>query len=197
MIRNDPVLAYNFLVTFVDSASSLGSAGSTLSAIGRAALGGFSEASGLEMSLEVEDYKEGGRNDTVHKFPTRITWANLRLKRGIALSDDLWQWHYGFVEGGGQRRDLTVTLMNDLREPVRVWQVRRGLPVKWTGPAMNAARGEVAVEELEIAHEGLKLVSASTLMSAGELVSKVGQAGSSAVAGARGAVASARNLTGL
>ncbi len=156
MIRNDPVLAYNFLVTFVDSSGGGGS-GSTVSAIERSALGGFSEVSGLEMSLEVEEYKEGGRNDTVLQFPSRITWSHLRLKRGVALSDDLWQWHYGFVEGRGTRRDLTVTLQGDLHEPVRVWQVRRGLPIKWTGPAMNAGQSEVAVEELEIAHEGLKL----------------------------------------
>ncbi len=158
VLRDDPVLGYNFLVTFVDSASMLGA---LVGGIDLTAVGGFSEASGLETSLEVEEYKEGGRNDRVRKFPTRNTWTNLRLKRGLARSEDLWRWYYDFVEGRGKRRDLTVTLQNDLHLPVRVWHFHRALPVKWSGPSLNAGQSEVAVEELEIAHEGFKLVASA------------------------------------
>lgn len=194
LTRNDPFRAYNFLVSLVDSASGLGAF--TASALQRSALGGFSEVGGLETTLEVEDYNEGGRNDAVRKFPTRVTWGNLRLKRGIALSDDLWDWHHGFVEGRGRRRDGIVALLNDLREPVRVWQFRRGLPVKWTGPTMNAAQSEVAVEEVEIAHEGLALVSARTLMGAGELVDTAIESGTAALGAAREAAAGPRGPFG-
>jgi phage tail-like protein len=192
--RTDPFRSFNFLVSFVDS----GDAGiaATVSLGQSAALGGFSEISGLETTLEVEDYNEGGRNDGVRRFPTRITWSNLRLKRGIALSDDLWSWHYGFVEGRGRRRDGIVTLLDERREPVRVWQFRRGLPVKWTGPTLNAGQSEVAVEEVEIAHEGLTLVSARTLMGVGELVGAAVEAGTRAIGAARDAVGSARDLIG-
>jgi phage tail-like protein len=153
-VRADPILGYNFLITLVDSSSVLTS---VLSGIYNVVLGGFSEASGLEMNLEVEEYKEGGRNDTPRKFPTRVTWSNLRLKRGVAYSDDLWNWHYGFVEGRGRRRDGVVVLQNDLHVPIKVWYFTRGLPVKWTGPSLDAGQSRVAVEEVEIAHEGLKL----------------------------------------
>ena len=160
-VRIDPVGAFNFLITLVDSTSALTA---TVSAIQSVALGGFSEASGLEMSLEVEEYKEGGRNDMVHKLPTRINWGNIRLKRGVTLSDDLWSWHYAFVEGRGKRRDGIIVLQNDLHLPVKTWHFTKGLPIKWTGPSLNAAQSQVAVEELEIAHEGMRLFSAGTAL---------------------------------
>lgn len=154
--RLDPVMGYNFLITLVDSSSLLAT---VLSGIQNIALGGFMECSGLEMALQIEDYNEGGNNAGVLKFPTRITWTSIRLRRGAALSDELWQWHYDFVEGKGKRRDGVIALENDLHEPVKVWYFKRGLPVKWTGPAMNATQSQVAVEEIEIAHEGLKIYS--------------------------------------
>jgi phage tail-like protein len=156
-VRNDPVLGYNFLVTFVDASSVLG----TIAAgIQSAVLGGFSECSGLESTLQMEEYKEGGRNGAVLKFPTRVTWGNVTLKRGVTLDASLWNWYYGFVQGRGRRRDGLIILQNDERLPVAVWQFKRGLPAKWIGPALNAAQNNVAVESLEIAHEGLVLASA-------------------------------------
>jgi phage tail-like protein len=151
-LRTDPVLAYNFLITFVDSTSVLATA---VSAIQNTALGGFSECSGLEMSLQVEEYKEGGRNDAVLKFPTRVNWTNITLKRGITSDTTLWDWHYSYVEGRGRRRDGIIVLQNDLHLPVNIWNFKRGFPAKWTGPSMNAGQNNVAVETLEIAHEGL------------------------------------------
>jgi phage tail-like protein len=171
-LRTDPVLAYNFLVTLVDSSSTLALA---VAPISNAPLGGFSECTGLEMSLKIEEFNEGGRNDTALKFPTRISWSNLTLKRGVAASTDLWDWHYAFVEGRGQRRDGIIVLQNDLHLPVSIWHFKRGLPVKWSGPAMHANQSNVAVETLEIAHEGLwqaPLVGqgASVIQAAGALI---------------------------
>ncbi len=154
-LRTDPYRAFNFLITLVDSSSALGTA---LSVIQSAAVGGFSECSGLELSLDAEEYKEGGNNGGSLRFPTRIKWTNLRLKRGMAIAKDLWNWHYGFVEGKVQRRDGIITLQDELHLPVKVWSFTRGLPVKWTGPSLNATQNAVAIEELEIAHEGLKLL---------------------------------------
>ena len=154
--RLDPVMGYNFLITLIESSSLLAS---VLAGIQNVVLGGFNECSGLEMALQVEDYNEGGNNVGVLRFPTRITWSNIRLKRGAALSDDLWKWHYSFVEGTGKRRDGVIVLQNDTHDPVKVWYFTRGLPVKWTGPALNATQSQLAIEELEIAHEGLKLYS--------------------------------------
>ena len=155
-VRLDPLLSYNFLISLLDTSSSLAIAKSVaLAAIMDVALGGFSECSGLEMSLDVEEYDEGGRNGHTLKFPTRVKWSNITLKKGVGAGTDLWDWHYGFVEGRGKRRDGIVVLQNDLHIPNNIWYFRRGLPVKYTGPTMNAAQTSVAIESIEITHEGI------------------------------------------
>ncbi len=112
----------------------------------------------MEASIQTEDYQEGGNNRTTLKFPKHITYTNIRLKRGITQSDELWKWFNDFIEGNGQRKDGSITLRDEQQNPVKVWQFKRGLPVKWTGPTLNAAQSQIAIQELEIAHEGLKLV---------------------------------------
>ena len=154
-LRIDPYLAFNFLISLVDSSSTVAA---VATAIGSVAVGGFSECSGLEMSLDVEEFREGGNNGTVLKFPTRIKPSNLKLKTGVALRDDLWSWLYGFSEGQVQRRDGVVTLLDLEKNPVKVWSFRRGLPVRWSGPSLNASQNQVAIQELEITHEGLRLL---------------------------------------
>ena len=174
--RKDPVMGYNFLITLFDSATA---AGTIAIGLGLAPAAGFSECGGLEMTMQPEEYRQGGENDTVRKFAARVTWTNLRLRRGVAFSNDLWGWLYSYVQGRGKRRDGMITLRDDQQNAVRVWQFKRGLPIKWTGPAMNALQNQVALEELEIAHEGLKLVSTS----GGKLVEAA-----TAVAGAVGSL---------
>lgn len=155
-VRGDPVLNHNFVISLIDSSSTLAIIGSAaLSAILDVATGGFSECSGLEMSLKVEDYREGGRNSAVLKFPSRVEWSNITLKKGIGSGTELWDWHYGFVEGKGKRRDGIIALLTDLRVPNNIWYFRRGLPVKYTGPSLNATQNNVAIESIEIAHEGI------------------------------------------
>jgi phage tail-like protein len=156
--RHDPPLNHNFVVSLLDSSSPLALGASLLGLAGLAPVGGFSECSGLEMAMQPEEYKEGGRNGAVLKFPSRITWTNLTLKKGAGLGHQLWNWHYGFVLGAGRRRDGVITLLDAERKPVFAWFFRRGLPVKYTGPSFNAAQNSVAIEAIEIAHEGIHLV---------------------------------------
>lgn len=163
-VRFDPATSHNFLLSFVDSSGGLDGSLPVEALLA----GGFAEVGGLDMTLEVEDYKEGGRNDRVHKLPTRVTWGNLRLKRGVAASDDLFDWLYSFAQGRGKRRDGLITLLDDQKRPVRVWKFTRALPIKWTGPSLDAAKSAIAIEELELAHEGLTLTGGSGLLSAGE-----------------------------
>jgi phage tail-like protein len=156
MPRTDPLKGYNFLISLLDSSSSLALALNIASvALGDTAAGGFSECSGLEMSLDIEEYREGGRNGEYLKFPSRVRWSNLLLKRGVTSSTTLWDWHYSFVEGRGKRRDGIIFLQDDTHTPHNVWYFRRGLPLKYSGPALNAAQSSVAIEALEITHEGL------------------------------------------
>jgi phage tail-like protein len=120
------------------------------------AVAGFSECSGLEATLEVMEYKEGGVNDYVHKFPTRASYANITLKHGVIyLYDDLWTWHDDFVHGKGKRKDGLIVLRDEARRDVKIWKFKNALPMKWVGPALNASQSNVAIESLEIAHEGL------------------------------------------
>jgi len=151
-----PFSAFNFYIQLIDSSSKVAK---VLTAISFVAGGGFTECSGLDASLQVEDYIEGGENSYVHKFPTRITYPNIILKRGVGFGEDLWNWHFSFVSGKGKRRDGIIVLQNDEHIPVKMWRFKRGLPVKWSGPVLNASQSAVAIESIEIAHEGLELVS--------------------------------------
>jgi phage tail-like protein len=154
--RDDPVLNHNFVISLLDSSSTLRLLGSiAMSAIFDVALGGFSECVGLEMSLQIEEFREGGNNGRALKFPTRVTWSNITLKKGVSSGTELWDWHYSFAVGRGRRRDGVIVLLDDRQVPHNVWFFRRGLPVKYTGPALNAAQSSVAIESVEIAHEGL------------------------------------------
>ncbi|MGH7491700.1 MAG: phage tail protein [bacterium] len=159
-VRSDPFPAFNFHIALLDSSSTLAT---VLTAINFVAAGGFSECSGLEATMQVEDYSQGGENRFVHKFPTRMTYSNIVLKRGIGFSEDLWLWHFDYVQGKGKRRDGLITLQNELRLPIKVWKFTRGLPLKWTGPTFNAAQSAMAIESLDIVHEGLELISPGTL----------------------------------
>ncbi len=155
-LPSDPFRGFNFVVSLIDSSSLLTFA---VSALESGALAGFAECSGLEMSLDIEEYKEGGNNGTILRFPTRVKWTNLRLKRGMTFAGDLWQWHYNFTQGTGTRRDGMVVLQDEQHNPSIVWSFTRGLPVRWTGPSLNAGQSQVAFEEIEIAHEGITVSS--------------------------------------
>jgi phage tail-like protein len=159
-VRFDPFPAFNFHITLIDTSSTLATA---RTAINFVAAGGFSECSGLEGTLQVEEYPEGGENRFVHKFPTRMTYSNIVLKRGAGFTEELWNWHFDYVNGKGKRRDGLIILRNELQIAVKLWIFKRGLPLKWTGPTLNAGQSAVAIETLEIMHEGLELVSPGTV----------------------------------
>lgn len=154
--RFDPLPNYNFLITLFDSGGLLGGA---LSGAAGLLLGGFTEARGLESGLEIETYLEGGVNDRVHRFPTRMSYPNIVLSRGVGLSENLWLWHEEFQKGLGTRRDGLIISQDNLKLPIKTWSFTNGLPVKWTGPAFNAQESATAIESLEIAHEKLELVA--------------------------------------
>ena len=81
----------------------------------------------------------------------------------LAFGDSLWTWHNDFIWGRGKRRDGMIILQNDDHIPIKIWIFHRGLPTKYVGPSLNAKESQVAIEELEITHEGLALVSPGTI----------------------------------
>jgi phage tail-like protein len=155
VLRIDPLGVFNFYLTLIDTSNVVGT---LITAALNYKVAGFSECSGLEATVEVFEYREGGLNEYVHKFPTRASHANLTLKHGVIyLYDDLWTWHYDFVQGKGKRKDGLIVLLDEAKSPAKVWKFKRGIPMKWVGPSLNAAQSNVAIESLEIAHEGLVL----------------------------------------
>jgi len=165
--RRDPLPGFNFSVSLLDTqgdGSGVGLGTIALSSAGLGTMASFSEVSGLEMTMEVEDYAAGGLNGGVLKFPGRMKWSNLVMRRGVIAkrdpmdNSDLWTWCEAYLNGVGIRKDGIIILRDQNRQPQITWSFRRGLPLKWTGPAMNAAQSQVAIESVEIAHEGLSLV---------------------------------------
>jgi phage tail-like protein len=155
--RRDPVGNYNFRVRLLDTATILVGAASNLLGIEASADAGFSDCRGLEGTLQLQDHSEGGLNDRVRRFPTRMSWSNIDLQRGVGLTPELWDWYFSYIRGRGKRRDGLILLLNDQRSPVMVWKFKRGLPVKWTGPTLVGKGNDIAIETLEIAHEGLEV----------------------------------------
>jgi phage tail-like protein len=117
---------------------------------------GFSECSGLESMMSLEEYVEGGVNDRVHRFPTRFQFANLVLRRGVSLDPLLRRWHDDLLQGKVVRYDGLITLGNEQGEGVLRWKFEGGLPVKYTGPTLNATASASSIETLEIAYERLQ-----------------------------------------
>lgn len=157
MTRQDPPLVHNFLVLLTDTSSASSTANAGVASLGGDALfGEFSEVEGLRMNQEVESRHEGGLNGTEHRFPTRLTWGNLVLTRGVSRVNQAgWDWLAGFADGKVRRLDGIVMLLDAARVPHNVWKFRRGLPVRFEGPRLKGSASDVAVEVLEIAHEGL------------------------------------------
>lgn len=171
--RIDPLLGFNFQVSLMEAGRAQAGALTTitLSSVGLTRVAGFSECGGLEGSLDIHEHNAGGVNGGALRFPTRIKWSNITLKRGVATNTMLFDWFNGFVLGQGARRDGVIVLQNERHEPHTVWGFRAGLPVKYSGPALNAMQSSLAVESVEIAHQGLyQMPGASPVASAARAV---------------------------
>jgi phage tail-like protein len=139
--RIDPYGNFNFLVE-----------------IDGAAKAGFMEVRGLELDIGVIEYREGGdKLLTVRKLPGLVKYTNITLKRGYTQDRSLWDWVKKVVDGNVQRANMTITLLDDQRQPVLRWAVHQAWPCKYEGPDLNAKGNDVAIETLEICHEGLEL----------------------------------------
>jgi phage tail-like protein len=131
-------------------------------------IGGFSECSGLTLEADVKEILEGGFNFGIVRRVGRVKLEPIVLKRGMFLKDDgstdstLWDWLSATIYGllPIPRYDGRVTVRDPSDQRVTAtWCFDRGLPIKVAGPSLNAKTGEVAIEELHIAHEGLRLES--------------------------------------
>jgi phage tail-like protein len=138
--RSDPYKAFNFIVE-IDGVQSAG----------------FTECSGLSTETAIIEYREGSDPDHVRKLPGIHKFSNITLKRGMTSNRELWQWRNNIIQGQIDRRNGAIIIMSDDRKEVARITFVSGWPSKWEGPHLNAQSSEVAIETLEIAHEGLEL----------------------------------------
>lgn len=137
----DPFGNYNFLVE--------------LDGITRAA---FQECSGFDSTIDVIEHREGGENTTLRKIPGMTKYSNIVLKWGITDDSELYDWHSEIVQGEITRKNGSIVLLNRKGDEVARWNFVRAWPTKYDGPDLNAEGNDIAIEMLELAHEGVSRV---------------------------------------
>ena len=140
--RSDPFPGFNFVVE-----------------IDNIPTAGFKEVSGLEGSIDVVEYREGADQSlAARKLPGIVKYTNVILKRGLTDSRDLYQWWDAVAAGKPDRRAVAIILLDRERNAVRRWLLREAWPVRYAISSLDAGTTAVAVEALELAHEGFELV---------------------------------------
>jgi len=146
VIRPDPYAGYSFLMT-VNGVSDDGSA----------TAGSFSEISGIEVEVAPIEYRNGSEPNTVRKMPGLVKYTNLTCKRGVTGDLNFWNWILAGINGQVQRADGSIVLRDENHAEVMRWNFRRAWPCKFTGPGLNAANNEIAIDTIEICHEGIEI----------------------------------------
>jgi len=120
---------------------------------------GFTEVTGLTIENELIEYREGNSPEySKIKMPGMRKYGNITLKRGSFKGDnEFYNWLNTTTLSNIQRRDLTVSLLNENHEPVIVWKIKNAWPVKLQSADLKSDANEVAIETLELAHEGLTI----------------------------------------
>ncbi|MGK7865357.1 phage tail protein [Falsiroseomonas sp. E2-1-a4] len=139
--RNDPYHHHNFRIE-IDGLT----------------VGAFSEVSGLVSDGDAADYREGtDKVNSVRKLPGLRKYTNIVLKRGYTQNKELWAWWRNIANGQQDRRNGAIILMDEARNDVLRWSFVSAWPNKIEGPSLNAATNEVAMESMELIHEGLDI----------------------------------------
>jgi phage tail-like protein len=128
--------------------------------IGNETQGVFTEVSGLQVELDVMDYREGGNNGFIHRFPSFTRAGNLSLKRGIVRKNDFYKWFKQIADGQLVSKNVSVVMYDVDGKPLMSWSFANAYPIKWIGPHFQASESVVAIETLELAHEGITLTPA-------------------------------------
>ena len=120
---------------------------------------GFSEISGLTQEVQIIEYREGSNPYYgPAKMPGLHKVNNITLKRGISAGDnEFYSWLTTIALNTVERRDLIISLLNEAHEPVMTWKINQAWPVKVEGPSLKSTGNEVAIESIELAHEGLSV----------------------------------------
>lgn len=143
--RNDPFANFNFRVEIdgIITAS-------------------FREVTGLESHIEVIEFREGtDRNFPTRKLPGKVSYSNIVLKYGVTNDVALFKWHMDWAKGAAsaQRSNARITLQDREGKPLRAWLVHEAWPAVYKAPTFNAEDHEIAIETIELAHEGIELAN--------------------------------------
>ena len=119
---------------------------------------GFSEVELPAAEIETIEYRVGGEPTSgTRKLAGRVRYGNVVLRRGIDGNLELWEWFKTARDGQVERRNVTITLLDEARAPVLRWRLLNAFPVKVEVSDLNAQGNEVVIETLELTHEGLEL----------------------------------------
>lgn len=119
----------------------------------------FTEVSGLSMEIGTEEVPEGGENRFAQKYPTRVKYPELVLKRGLLTSSEILDWIEDCVENLEiEPRDVFVKLLNEEHEPLMTWHLIKAYPTKWSVSDLNASNNAVVIESLQLAYQMFSLV---------------------------------------
>lgn len=117
---------------------------------------GFRECSGLTGTRTASTYREGtDKNLAQRQLPGLNSFGNISLKRGFTDNDELWKWHRQLLDGEPERKNVSIILADDKGEEKIRWNLEKCWPTSWNGPEFNATGSEVAIESLELVHEGV------------------------------------------
>ncbi len=120
----------------------------------------FSEVTGLEASIDVVEYRAGdAKLNTEQKLSGLNKFPNITLKRGLTQDLSLWNWINDAMAGNVLRTPVVIRLLDQAEKTVLVWKLRNAWPCRWTGPSLSAGTSEIAIETLEVCHEGLELAA--------------------------------------
>ncbi len=139
--RKDPYFGYNFAVE-LDGITRMG----------------FKGCTGLDSSTTSTKYREGTDVSLAQReLPALLHHAAITLTRGITGDHALWDWRNDIAKGKGTRHDISIVLRNDLGEETIRWNLKNAFPTKWSGPSFDATSDAVAIETLELTHEGVEV----------------------------------------
>lgn len=114
----------------------------------------FQEVSGLSSELSVENVQEGGENRFIHRLPGRAKFPSLVLKRAVITDSALISWFDDAIENLEIAPvDLTVSLLDEKQDAVRVWNFVKAWPTKWSLSNLNAQSNALAIETIELAYQ--------------------------------------------
>jgi phage tail-like protein len=123
--------------------------------IGGVSYGMFRECSGFSSEIAVTEHPQGGEEVT-RLLPGRVKHSRIVLKWGLTDSRELYDWHRQAVQGNTQRRSGSIVALDRQGHEVVRWNFSEAWPSKWDGPDFNAASDDIAIETLELAHEGIE-----------------------------------------